>query len=414
MLNFCGVKMKKEEIDIIVKYIESSFIDGNLKEQLTNYRRLITILGDESISLATAEKLIKSSKKLKTMLKTINDSADITELLDYENFYTLILAYLKMNKLDTDILDFANPSVVMLSKKDEDNIKYFFDDLNLIDKLSPEEEKAISIRATNGDMEARKKLVEAYIRLAVAIAKNNHNHSTNISLNDLIQEGCLGLIKATEKYDYRKGYKFGTYASWWVIQTIKRYILNNSRTIRIPVYLGSIYNRVLKYKTKIRKTYGYYPSDETVAEELNIPLHLIKKASNITTPLSLDCPIKSEDGGDDLKIMDAIPCDVDQYELVDQKLEAELLRKYIDESQLRESEKIVLIHKFGLDGNEPMKNTHLGEKLGISHERIRQITEESLRILSKDNNIRALRDLEPVPELKRRNQGRYKSKVKNS
>ena len=96
MLNFCGVKMKKEEIDIIVKYIESSFIDGNLKEQLTNYRRLITILGDESISLATAEKLIKSSKKLKTMLKTINDSADITELLDYENFYTLILAYLKM------------------------------------------------------------------------------------------------------------------------------------------------------------------------------------------------------------------------------------------------------------------------------------------------------------------------------
>ena len=143
MLNFCGVKMKKEEIDIIVKYIESSFIDGNLKEQLTNYRRLITILGDESISLATAEKLIKSSKKLKTMLKTINDSADITELLDYENFYTLILAYLKMNKLDTDILDFANPSVVMLSKKDEDNIKYFFDDLNLIDKLSPEEEKAI-------------------------------------------------------------------------------------------------------------------------------------------------------------------------------------------------------------------------------------------------------------------------------
>ena len=319
-----------------------------------------------------------------------------------------------MNKLDTDILDFANPSVVMLSKKDEDNIKYFFDDLNLIDKLSPEEEKAISIRATNGDMEARKKLVEAYIRLAVAIAKNNHNHSTNLSLTDLIQEGCIGLIKAAEKYDYRKGYKFGTYASWWVIQTVKRYILNNSRTIRIPVYLGSIYNRVLKYKTKIRKTYGYYPSDETVAEELNIPLHLIKKASNITIPLSLDCPIKSEDGGDDLKIMDAIPCDVDQYELVDQKLEAELLRKYIDESQLRESEKIVLIHKFGLDGNEPMKNTHLGEKLGISHERVRQITEEALRILSKDNNIRALRDLEPVPELKRRNQGRYKSKVKNS
>ena len=115
-----------------------------------------------------------------------------------------------------------------------------------------------------------------------------------------------------------------------------------------------------------------------------------------------------------MKIMDAIPCDVDQYELVDQKLEAELLRKFIDESQLRESEKIVLIHKFGLDGNEPMKNTHLGEKLGISHERVRQITEEALRILSNDNNIRALRDLEPVPELKRRNQGRYKSKVKNS
>ena len=396
--------MNKEEIKNIANIIDCNFRDGLLKDQLINYKRLLVILDDKNLSLTDAEKLIKASKKLNHMLKVIENSKNYDDMLDNENFYTLMIAYLKLNKKNTDILtlDKYDFTPMFNSKRDENNIRYFYNDLNFIKKLTPEEEREISIKASNGDEEARKKLVELNIKLAISIAKFYHINTSNLSFEDLIQDGCIGLIKAAERYDYHKGYKYSTYATWWIRQQIKRGILNKSRTIRIPVYLGFICGRIYNYKNKALKMYGFVPSDETIAEELNIPLHLIKRASSIVTPMSLDAPVTSrdgEDGDDDDRVLaNVIPDDKDDYEELENKMVENQLLKFIDETELKERERKVIMYKYGLYGVQPLNNTQIGRILGISHERVRQIHEVALRKLSKNNNIRILRDVEPLPE----------------
>lgn len=388
--------MKREELEQIVQNIESSFIDGDLKVQLINYKKLLSYLDNDVLSLPVAEKMIKSSKKLKKMIKIIYENNKYNDLLENENFYTLMLAYLKINKLNTDIIEFDDFTPEVLSKKDENILNYFYNDLKYIITLTPEEEKEICIRATNGDEEARKILVETNIKLAVSIAKKHYNKNLNITFADLIQEGCLGLIKATEKYDYRKGYKFSTYATWWIMHKIKRCIIEKSRVIRIPVYLGSLYSKVLKYKNKVRKLYGFYPSDEAISEELNIPLHLIKRVNNISNPISLDSPINSEDGDDDLKMIDVIPYEKDEYEVIDERSVYEELHRYLKECDLNEKEQMVLVYKYGLYGVNEKNNTQIAAMMGISHERVRQLNLTALAKLSENNNIRVLRGLEPI------------------
>ena len=391
--------MNKDGIINLNNSINRLLLDGDLKCQLINCKRLITLLEDEVLTLSNAEKLIELNNKLGNMLKTITESNKYNEFIDNENFYTLMVAYLKINKIDSNILDTEEYDFTpeVYSKKDENDLKYFCNDLRYIKRLTPEEEKEIAKKASEGDEEARKKLVESNIRLAMAVARRNYNSKLNLSFTDLVQEGCLGLIRAAEKYDYKKGYKFSTYATWWIMHTIKRGILNKSRTIKIPIELGELYKKISKYRSKTLKLYGFVPSDEAIAEELNVPLYLIKRATSILAPVSLSSVAYSKNNGDDVELLETIPYDKDDYEEVEQKMVNDNLRDFIDKAEITKNERLVIIYKYGMNGLEPLNNATIAKILGLSNERIRQLDARALAKLSKDADIRLLRNIEPLP-----------------
>lgn len=265
--------------------------------------------------------------------------------------------------------------------KATDSVHMYLKEIGKIDLLTREEEIRLFNNYANGDRNARKKLIEANLRLVVSVAKKYHNK--DISFLDLIQEGNTGLMKAVEKFDVSKDYKFSTYATWWIRQSITRALADQSRNIRIPVHMVETINKVEKIERRLTSELGRYPSDEEIALETGDDLEKINKVreiNNVFNMVSLDLPVGN---GDDLdsSLGDFIPADNDivpEDELI-KKEKCRLLYEALD--TLSKKEREVLKLRFGLEGGNSHSLEEVGLEYGVTRERIRQIEARALKKL---------------------------------
>ena len=270
----------------------------------------------------------------------------------------------------------------------EDPVRMYLKEIGRIPLLSSEEEIELAKRMEEGDEEAKKKLSEANLRLTVSIAKRYSGRG--MQFLDLIQEGNLGLIKAVEKFDYRKGYKFSTYATWWIRQSITRAIADQARTIRIPVHMVETMNRVNRTSRRLLQEYGREPTPEEIAEAMNLPVERVLEISKISQePVSLETPIGEEEDshlGDFIQDEHIpVPADEAAYTLLREQLE-----KVMD--TLSEREQKVLALRFGLEDGKPHTLEEVGREFQVTRERIRQIEAKALRKLRHPTRSRKLRD----------------------
>ena len=270
----------------------------------------------------------------------------------------------------------------------EDPVRMYLKEIGRIPLLSSEEEIELAKRMEEGDEEAKKKLSEANLRLTVSIAKRYSGRG--MQFLDLIQEGNLGLIKPVEKFDYRKGYKFSTYATWWIRQSITRAIADQARTIRIPVHMVETMNRVNRTSRRLLQEYGREPTPEEIAEAMNLPVERVLEISKISQePVSLETPIGEEEDshlGDFIQDEHIpVPADEAAHTLLREQLE-----KVMD--TLSEREQKVLALRFGLEDGKPHTLEEVGREFQVTRERIRQIEAKALRKLRHPTRSRKLRD----------------------
>ncbi|MCD8255322.1 MAG: RNA polymerase sigma factor RpoD [Oscillospiraceae bacterium] len=270
----------------------------------------------------------------------------------------------------------------------DDPVRMYLKEIGKISLLTPEEELALAIRMADGDVEAKQKMTEANLRLVVSIAKRYVGRG--MLLLDLIQEGNLGLIKAVDKFDYTKGYKFSTYATWWIRQAITRAIADQARTIRIPVHMVETINKVIRVSRQLLQELGHDPSAEEISEEMNMPVDKVRDILKIAQePVSLETPIGEEE---DSHLGDFIP-DEDASEPSEAASFTLLREQLVDVlATLTPREEKVLRLRFGLDDGRTRTLEEVGREFNVTRERIRQIEAKALRKLRHPSRSKKLRD----------------------
>lgn len=386
----------------------------NLKE----YNNLISRYGINDVNLAFKQILNLSTKK-QELLKLYSIAfivIDITSQNKVNNIYGFlcnkygqdvvdkfiseyeisILSFIdddKINELLNAAIDFEETRENLNNEEksndenidnnnfytDSDSVKVYLKEIGSLPLLKAEEEKAIAIATKKGDEKARKKLIESNLRLVVSIAK--HFANRGLSLLDLIQEGNLGLMKAVEKFDPYKGFKFSTYATWWIRQAITRALVDHANTIRIPVHAHELIEKINRTKKILIMTNSGEPSDEEVAKYLNIDVAKIEEAKLImekTNLISLETPIKSDGDREHSVIGDFIPSTDDDPEEIAYKMALEETIKEVL-ATLNPREQKVLELRFGLNGNKIFTLDEIGQMLDVTRERIRQIENKAIR-----------------------------------
>ena len=270
----------------------------------------------------------------------------------------------------------------------DDPVKVYLKEIGRVPLLTPEEEVELAERMAKGDPAARKRLSEANLRLVVSIAKRYVGRG--MQFLDLIQEGNLGLIKAVEQFDHTKGFKFSTYATWWIRQAITRAIADQARTIRIPVHMVETINKVKKVSSQLLHKNGHDPSAEEIAEELDMPIDKVREIMRVAQePVSLETPIGEEEDshlGDFIEDSDApAPADAASHTLLKEQLEDVL-------STLTPREKKVLELRFGLEDGRNRTLEEVGKEFNVTRERIRQIEAKALRKLRHPSRSKRLKD----------------------
>jgi RNA polymerase primary sigma factor len=269
-----------------------------------------------------------------------------------------------------------------------DSLRLYLRSIGKVDLLTAEQEISLAKRIERGDMSAKRQMVEANLRLVVSIAKGYLGRG--LSFLDLIQEGSLGLIRAVEKFDYRRGYKFSTYATWWIRQAVTRAIADKARTIRIPVHMVEKLNRVANVERQLVQRLGREPEPAEIAAELRWPLAEVREILRIAQlPVSLEKPVGDEDESElgDFVADDAV---AEPFEEASEHLQREGVRRALDALPDRERQVIQL--RYGLSGLEPLTLEEVGETFGVTRERIRQIENNTLKKLQRLPEAQMLRE----------------------
>ena len=378
------------------------------------------IMNGEEGSIVISEQLKEHLERLVEMAKKNDNTLIDTEIVNYfvgkpdialtTEMMTMIFDYLDEHHvavlsetdedeeiLDDIILDDADEADIDVEKIDlsvpdgvsiEDPVRMYLKEIGKVPLLTAEEEIELAKRMEAGDEKAKQKLAEANLRLVVSIAKRYVGRG--MLFLDLIQEGNLGLIKAVEKFDYEKGYKFSTYATWWIRQAITRAIADQARTIRIPVHMVETINKLIRVSRQLLQELGREPLPEEIAEVMDISVERVREILKISQePVSLETPIGEEE---DSHLGDFIQ---DQNVPVPAEAAASnLLRDQLNEvlSTLTEREQKVLRLRFGMDDGRARTLEEVGKEFQVTRERIRQIEEKALRKLKHPSRRRKLKD----------------------
>ncbi|MDQ7819644.1 MAG: RNA polymerase sigma factor RpoD [Armatimonadota bacterium] len=270
----------------------------------------------------------------------------------------------------------------------DDPVRMYLKEIGKVPLLTPEQEVDLAQRMEKGDEEAKRRLIEANLRLVVSIAKKYVGRG--MLFLDLIQEGNLGLIRAVEKFDWRKGYKFSTYATWWIRQAITRALADQARTIRIPVHMVETINKLIRVSRTLLQELGREPTAEEIAEAMKLPVERVREILKIAQePISLETPIGEEEDshlGDFIEDQDALaPAEAASFTMLKEQLEDVL-------GTLTPRERKVLKLRFGLDDGRPRTLEEVGREFGVTRERIRQIEAKALRKLRHPSRSKRLKD----------------------
>ena len=355
--------------------------------------------------------LIASGKQKKGVLEESEIRTAFSSLKLTEDQYELIVRVLEKNDIDvlqvvedddtevpddeldmidesgedeTDLLDLSIPDSINI----EDPVRMYLKEIGKVPLLTAEEEIELAKRMESGDENAKKRLAEANLRLVVSIAKRYVGRG--MLFLDLIQEGNLGLIKAVEKFDYNKGFKFSTYATWWIRQAITRAIADQARTIRIPVHMVETINKLVRVSRQLLQELGREPTPDEIAERMEIPVERVREILKISQePVSLETPIGEEEDshlGDFIQDDNVpVPADAAAFTLLKEQL-VEVL------GTLTEREQKVLRLRFGLDDGRARTLEEVGKEFNVTRERIRQIEAKALRKLRHPSRSRKLKD----------------------
>lgn len=346
--------------------------------------------------------LVELGKKNKNFLEYAQIDSYFKDMKLNSDMMEAIYDYLEQNGIDVltlaavadddedlddpieDETEIAVPDGVSI----EDPVRMYLKEIGKVPLLSADEEIKLAQRMEEGDEAAKKKLAEANLRLVVSIAKRYVGRG--MQFLDLIQEGNLGLIKAVEKYDYRKGFKFSTYATWWIRQAITRAIADQARTIRIPVHMVETINKLVRVQRQLLQELGREPSPEEIAENMDIPVERVREIQKISQePVSLETPIGEEE---DSHLGDFIQDD--NVPVPAEAAASTLLKEQLVEvlGTLTEREQKVLRLRFGMDDGRARTLEEVGKEFNVTRERIRQIEAKALRKLRHPSRSRKLRD----------------------
>ena len=364
------------------------------------------------------DNFLEKLKKLVDLAKTKQNALDITEINDFFAADNLspeqmeqIYNYLEQNNIDVipEVIDETalNDDLLMLDDVDddfmkngeeedivlegigtEDPVRMYLKEIGTVPLLSAEEELRLAKRKAEGDMSAKERLIEANLRLVVSIAKRYTGRG--MSFLDLVQEGNLGLIKGVEKFDYTKGYKLSTYATWWIRQSVTRALADQARTIRVPVHMVETINKMSKMQRKLTLELGYEPSVAELSAALDMSEDKVMEIMQIARePASLETPIGEED---DSNLGDFV---ADGNVVTPEgNVESVMLREHIDAllGDLKERERQVIVLRFGLEDGHPRTLEEVGKEFNVTRERIRQIEAKALRKLRNPVRSKRIRD----------------------
>ena len=350
---------------------------GKKKENVLELSEIEKVFADQGMELDDdkTEKVFEylENKGIVAMVPESDTEDDI--ILDVEDEPT---------EEELENIEMAVPDGVSI----EDPVRMYLKEIGKVPLLTAEEEKELAMKMEAGDMEAKKRLAEANLRLVVSIAKRYVGRG--MLFLDLIQEGNLGLIKAVEKFDYRKGYKFSTYATWWIRQAITRAIADQARTIRIPVHMVETINKLIRVQRQLLQELGREPYPEEIAEKMGLPVERVREIQKISQePVSLETPIGEEEDshlGDFIQDDNVpVPAEAAAFTLLKEQL-VEVL------GTLTEREQKVLCLRFGLEDGRARTLEEVGKEFDVTRERIRQIEAKALRRLRHPSRSRKLKD----------------------
>ena len=355
--------------------------DDAVKAVIKDYKKKKHITEDD-----LTDKLVKpfelKSGAIDDLMQKIEDNG--IAIVD-ENGEPAAISLKKQKKVSKkEMSDMSAPSGVKIN----DPVRMYLKEIGRVSLLTADEEVALALKIEQGDQEAKQRLAEANLRLVVSIAKRYVGRG--MQFLDLIQEGNMGLMKAVEKFDYRKGFKFSTYATWWIRQAITRAIADQARTIRIPVHMVETINKLIRIQRQLLQDLGREPTPEEIGAEMDMPTEKVREILKIAQePVSLETPIGEEDDshlGDFIEDQDATsPEDHASYELLKEQLESVL-------DTLTDREENVLRLRFGLDDGRTRTLEEVGKVFGVTRERIRQIEAKALRKLRHPSRSKQLKD----------------------